>query len=199
MRDEGKGQREDVDFASIVQASKASGRPSSIVMVLLALLMLFPACGYHFSGTGGIVPEGVKTISVPVFFNATNEPYVDVEVTQAVVEEFMTDGRLKVISLEDAELALRGKVTSYEVTPLSYDPASFVQQYRVLLVVEARLEDVRSKKILWQEAGIQSSLISDYPVKIGDIRATRVAKDAAIKKASQDIAWTLRSRVLEGF
>lgn len=174
----------------------------------MAIAILFAtaisSCGYHFSGTGSIVPEGVKTLTVPVFFNITNEPYVDVEVTQAVVEEFMTDGRLRVVSLEEADLALRGRITKYEVIPLSYhkvQPADqyFVQQYRVHIMVEAVLEDLRSKKILWQEKGIESSLISDYAVTMGDISATRVAKDAAIKKASQDIAWTLRSRVLEGF
>ncbi len=170
----------------------------------LIVVLLGTSCGYHLSGTGGIVPEGVHTISVPVFFNATNEPYVDVEVTQAVVEEFMTDGRLKVVSLEEAELALRGKVLKYDVTPLSYTSQSYVQQYRVHIVVEASLEDLRSKKILWQEKGIESVFISDYAVSFNaaggaDIRGTRIAKDAAVKQASQDIAWTLRSRVLEGF
>lgn len=168
-------------------------------IVPLVWVLLISSCGYHFSGTGAIVPEGVKTISVPVFFNATNEPYVDVEVTRAVVEEFMTDGRLKVASLEEAELALRGRIMKYEVIALSYTAESYVQQYRVHMVVEASLEDLRAKKILWQERGIESSLISDYAVTLGDVRSTRVAKDAAIKKASQDIAWTLRSRVLEGF
>jgi len=180
-------------------------RSKSVRLIIsLVLVLLVSSCGYHISGTGGIVPAGVRTISVPVFLNATNEPYVDVEVTQAVVEEFMTDGRLKVVGLEEAELALRGKVVKYEVTPLSYNPQAYVQQYRVHIVVDASLEDLRSKKILWQEKGIQSSFISDYTVSFdatgrADIRGTRVAKDAAIKQASQDIAWTLRSRVLEGF
>jgi outer membrane lipopolysaccharide assembly protein LptE/RlpB len=173
------------------------------VKFVLALLatMLLSSCGYHFSGTGAIVPEGMKTLAVPVFFNATNEPYVDVEVTQAVVEEFMTDGRLRIVSVEEADLALRGRITRYEVIPLSYTPQSFVQQYRVRIIVAASLEDIRSKKILWKEQGIESNFISDYAVKYGDnmIRDTRTEKDAAIKKASQDIAWTLRSRVLEGF
>ena len=174
------------------------------LIISLVLVLLVSSCGYHLSGMGGIVPEGVHTISVPVFFNATNEPYVDVEVTQAVVEEFLTDGRLKVLSLEEAELALRGKVVKYEVTPLSYNAQSYVQQYRVHLVVDASLEDLRSKKVLWQERGIQSNFISDYTVSFdatgnANITATRVAKDAAIKQASRDIAWTLRSRVLEGF
>ncbi len=175
-------------------------RSKSVRLIISLVLVLFvSSCGYHISGTGGIVPEGVKTISVPVFFNATNEPYVDVEVTQAVVEEFMTDGRLKVVGLEEAEIALRGKIVKYEAIPLSYNPQSYVQQYRVRLVVDAKLEDLRTKKILWQEKGIESNFIAEYAVTIGDIRSTKIAKDAGLKKASQDIAWTLRSRVLEGF
>jgi hypothetical protein len=175
-----------------------------IAAVALAVIVTVPACGYHWSGTGVIVPQGVKTIAVPVFFNATNEPFVDVDVTQAVVEEFLTDGRLKVVSLEDAELALRGKITKYETIPLSYNPQSYVQQYRVRMVVEAVLEDLRSKKILWKERGIDSVLISDYAVSYdsagkADITLTKISKDAAIKNASKDIAKTLRSRVLEGF
>jgi outer membrane lipopolysaccharide assembly protein LptE/RlpB len=175
-----------------------SVRPSFRAVVLFCLLLL-PSCGYHISGTGEIVPEGLKTISIPVFFNATNEPYVDVDVTQAVVEEFMTDGRLKVTGLEDADLVLQGRIVKYEVVPLSYNPQSYVQQYRVRLMVDATLEERRTKKILWQEQGIESSFIADYAVTIGDIRTTKIAKDSALKKASQDIAWTLRSRVLEGF
>jgi hypothetical protein len=177
-----------------------------ILIVLLLLSALSAAsCGYHLSGSGGIVPEGMKTLAVPVFFNGTREPYIDVEVTQAVVEEFMTDGRLRIVSLEEANLALRGRIIRYEVIPLSYNPQSFVQQYRVRIVIEAALEDLRSRKILWKEQGIESNFISDYavayPVDPEDnlVRDTRVAKDAAIKKASQDIAWTVRSRVLEGF
>ncbi|HSQ77549.1 MAG TPA: LptE family protein, partial [Nitrospirota bacterium] len=164
MRDERRRTRDEkaMKSASIVPASEESGRPSSLAVVLC--LLLLSSCGYHISGTGGIVPGGVRTISVPVFLNATNEPYVDVEVTQAVVEEFMTDGRLKVVGLEEAELALRGKIVKYEVTPLSYNPQAYVQQYRVHIVVDASLEDLRSKKILWQERGIQSSFISDYTV-----------------------------------
>jgi hypothetical protein len=99
---------------------------------------------------------------------------------------------------------LRGKITKYEVTPLSYTVYSYVQQYRAKLTVDVSLEDLRSKKILWQEKGIASVFISDYPVTYDssgrtDIRSTKIAKESAIQKASQDIALTLRSRVLEGF
>jgi outer membrane lipopolysaccharide assembly protein LptE/RlpB len=169
-----------------------------LLLLLLALLGT-TACGYRFSGTGLVVPEGARTLSVLTFMNGTNEPYVDVEVTRAVVNEFLADGRLRIADREEADLVLRGKVTAYEVTPLSYTADAYVQQYRVYLKVDASLEDGKTGKVLWQERNIVSDLISSYPVTIGHIRETKMDKDAAVKKASQDIAWEIRSRILEGF
>jgi hypothetical protein len=178
--------------------------------------MLASSCGYRLSGTGGVVPEGTRFIAVPVFINGTNEPYVDVEVTQAVVQEFLTDGRLKVVSPEEAELVLHGKVTKYEVQPLSFTAYSHVQQYKVNLTVDASLEDLRTKKVLWQEKKITSLFISDYSVAYADVTAlttkgtvtiseaanisqTKISKESAIQKASRDLAWKIRGLVLEGF
>jgi len=174
-------------------------RNKAIVVMLFASLVVASSCGYRLSGTGLLVPEGTKTIAVPGFINNTNEPYVDVDVTVAVTNEFIADGRLRVVDVESADLVLRGKVVKYEVTALSYTKESSAQQYQVRLVVDASLDDLRSKKTLWKENGIEAVFISDYKVTIGDITATKIAKEVAIKKASQDIAWTLRSRVLEGF
>ena len=161
--------------------------------------MAMSSCGYRLSGKGSLVPEGARTIAVPAFINSTNEPYVDLEVTKAVVDEFIADGRLRIVDVEAADLALRGIVVNYEVTALSFTADSFAQQYKVRIVVNASLEDLRAKKTLWKEAGIEAVFISDYKVSIGDITATKSLKESAIQKAGQDIAWTLRSRVLEGF
>jgi outer membrane lipopolysaccharide assembly protein LptE/RlpB len=186
-------------------------------LALLAVLLLASSCGYHLSGTGEIVPEGTRLIAVPVFINGTNEPYVDVEVTRAVVQEFMTDGRLKVVSTEEAELVLHGKVTKYEVQPLSFTAFSHVQQYKVSITVDASLEDLRTKKLLWHKKGITSLFISDYSVsytpiltnptptttvtiaETANISPTKITKETAIQNASRDIAWTIRGLVLEGF
>lgn len=180
----------------------ATHRGALVLLVLLVLLA--PGCGYRLSGTGALVPAGAKTIAIPTFVNGTAEPYVETDITRAVVDEFIADGRLRVADLDGADLALRGTVTRYEVSALSYTPQSYVQQYRVRLVVDASLEDRGAKKEIWRERGIEAVFISDYPVTYdtaggADIRATKIAKEAAVKKASRDIAWTLRSRVLEGF
>jgi len=174
-------------------------RNKTVIVMLFASLVVVSSCGYRVTGTGLLIPEGTKTIAVPGFINNTNEPYIDLDLTKAVVDEFIADGRLRVADVESADIVLRGKVVKYEVTALSFTADTFVQQYRVRLVVDASLEDLRSKKILWKENGIEAVFISDYKVTIGDITVTKMAKEAAIQKASQDIAWTVRSRVLEGF
>jgi len=167
-------------------------------LILLALLTL-TSCGYGLTHAGGIVPEGAKNIAIPTFINDTNEPYVDIEVTKATVNEFVHDGRLNVVSPEAADLILRGKIAKFEMIPQSFDVNSYVQQYYISIVVDISVEDVKNHKIILQEKGLSSVFVASYAVTVGDIKSTKIAKDAAVKQASQDVALTLRSRVLEGF
>jgi len=169
------------------------------VICLIVLVFALSSCGYGFTPVGGVVPEGARALAIPVFLNNTREPYADVEVTKAAVDEFFADGRLKIVSLEAADLVLKGTVIRFEMIPQSYTADSYVQQYQVRIIVDVRLEDARSRQVLWQENGLSSVFVSSYPVAIGDITITKIAKEAALKKASKDVAWTIRSRVLEGF
>jgi len=206
MRDEGRETRSEgrrtrdekaLKHASIVPVSGANGRPSSLAVVLFFLLL--SSCGYRFTPVGGVVPEDSRTIAVLAFVNDTNEPYVDVEVTKAVVDEFLADGRLKVVSSEVADLVLKGSVTKFDMTPSSYTTDNYVQSYTVGIGVNVTVEDVKTHKIIWQEKGLGSVFVSSYQVTLGDITSTKIAKEAALKTGSRDVASTLRSRLLEGF
>lgn len=157
------------------------------------------SCGYRFTPVGGMIPADARSIAIVSFVNETQEPYVDVESTRAVVEEFLTDGRLKVVGTESAALLLKGRVTKFEIIPQSYTAESYVQQYQVVLDMNMSLEDTRTHTMLWQEKELGSVFVSSYPVSIGNISATKMAKEAALKRVSQDVARTIRSRVLEGF
>ena len=221
MTDEGRETRDDgrrtkdekaLKHASVVLASAVTpwrdrpssigfkgNRPSSIVLFLLALSMLLSSCGYRFTSVGGIVPEDAKSIAIPAFINNTGEPYVDVEVTKAVVDEFLADGRLKVVSAETADLVLKGTVTKFEMTPSAYTTDNYIQSYTVSIGVNVTVEDVKTHKPIWRETGVGSVFNAGYGVSVGDITATKIAKEAALKSASRDVASTLRSRLLEGF
>jgi outer membrane lipopolysaccharide assembly protein LptE/RlpB len=167
--------------------------------ILLVCVMLLSSCGYRLTPVGGIVSEDAKTIAIPVFVNGTNEPNVDMTLTQAVVNEFLTDGRLKIASPDDADLILRCKVVKFDVSAIAYTTNTYVQQYNISISVDARLTETKSNKVLWQEKNLGSVFTASYPVTLGDITVTKIAKQTAITSASQDLASTIRSRVLEGF
>jgi outer membrane lipopolysaccharide assembly protein LptE/RlpB len=174
--------------------------PMSLVMLLLiGLFMPLTSCGYHFSSIGGIVPQGAKTIAVSVFINDTTEPYVDVDITKAVADEFLTDGRLNVVSEDAADLVLRGHVTKFFLTAQAYTAASYVQAYNVSITVSISVEDTKTQKLILQDVALTDYFTSTYAVAIGDISQTKIAKEAAVQSACQDIASTVRSRVLDGF
>jgi hypothetical protein len=204
----------DLKHSSLVIASSRpsfidfkGGCPSSIVLVLLSLLLLLSSCGYGFTSVGGVVPRDTKTIAILAFVNGTAEPFVDVEVTKAVVNEFLTDGRLKIVSAETADLILTGKVTKFETIPAAYTVDNYVQAYIVNIGLNLTVEDVKTHKIILQDTGIGSVFNATYRVAIAtingasnvDITATKIAKEAALKSASKDVASTVRSRLLDGF
>lgn len=175
-------------------------RPARLLVFLcVSVLLLLTSCGYHFTSIDGIVPEGAKSIAIPVFINNTMEPYVDVEVTKAVVGEFLNDGRLKVVSVDAADLIMRGRVTRFDLTPQAYTADTHVQSYNVVIGVSISIEDTRTQKLILKDTAFGSVFTSNYAVTLGDISQTKIAKDAAMKSACKDLAGTLRSRVLEGF
>jgi hypothetical protein len=65
--------------------------------------------------------------------------------------------------------------------------------------VTVSLEEAKTQKVLFQDKGLGSVFYASYTVTLGDISATKTAKETAIKSASRDVASTIRSRVLEGF
>jgi len=169
------------------------------LLVWAALFLMISSCGYWFTPVGGVVPEGARTIAILAFINSTHEPYVDVEVTKAVVDEFNADGRLKVVSSESADLVLKGSVTKFDMIPSGYTTDNYVQSYTVSISVNVSVEDMNTHKIIWQESGLGSVFVASFPVTLGNITSTKIAKDVALKSASRDVASTLRSRLLEGF
>jgi hypothetical protein len=170
-----------------------------LMPIAMLLLFVFSSCGYRLTPVGGVIPEGAKTIAIPVFLNNTNEPYVDTVLTQDVVNEFLSDGRLKVVDLEDGDIILRCKILKFDLTPVAYTADPYVQTYNVSIVISFSLEDAKTRKMLVPETNLNSAFISSYPVTLGNISETKIVREAAIKKASRDIAPTVRSRVLEGF
>jgi len=169
------------------------------VLAAVMCVLLISSCGYHLTPVGGLVPQGTKSIAIPVFLNGTLEPSIDIEVTHAVVEEFMSDGRLHVVGTGEADIILLGKITKFEVVPVVYTKESYAQSYNVVMGISLTVEDAKTRAVLLQDKGLGTVFVSNYAVSIGDIKTTKMNKSSAIKNASRDMASSIRSRILEGF
>ena len=181
-----------------IKGSKVLSRlPLSTFLTFLTFQLFISGCGYRLAGTGSLLPSDAKTIAIPIFRNQTSEPALEATLTRYVKEEFLTHHRLRVInSISEADLVLKGIILSYSLTPLSFDrDTKGALEYRVKILLDITLEDLRSTKVLWREPGLETTaefFASD------DTSARQVAQDRAVAEASQHLAEELIHRVLEG-
>ncbi len=81
------------------------------------------ACGYHTTAHSVRLPQNVRTIAVPAFTNQTQSYRVEQVLTAAVVREFTTRTKFRILNepSADADATLRGTVVTTELAPLTYD------------------------------------------------------------------------------
>ena len=166
--------------------------------LLVALCALNAGCGYHTVGHSVQLPDTVKTIAVPAFKNETLTYRIEQMLTAAVVREFTTRTRYRILNdaSEDADATLRGTVLSTTASPLTYDTATG-RAASVLVVVSMKvtLSD-RSGKVLYQNPAY---LFREQYEVSQDLASFFEEDSPAFRRLSQDFARTLVSNILEGF
>lgn len=160
---------------------------------LALMLATLAGCGYSLRGT---LPDHVRTVAVPVFANKTSEPAVENLLTQAVVQAFSTNGRLRVVKPEEADAILEGEVVGYEIQALAFDPRAAIRQYRLVVTMNLRFRDVRRKTLLFEQARFQEK--ADFRV-IGVVSQTISREESALQAAAVDIARAIVSLALDRF
>ena len=167
-------------------------------LMLLAFCMLTAGCGYHTAGHAVQLPDTVKTIAVPAFKNETLTYRIEQMLTAAVVREFTTRTRYRILndSSDDADATLRGTVLSTAASPLTYDTATG-RAASVLVVVSMKvvLTD-RNGKVLYQNPAY---LFREQYEVSQDLSSFFEEDSPAFRRLSQDFARTLVANVLEGF
>lgn len=84
---------------------------STFFAAAAAALFLMTGCaGYHVGATLPKKMEGIKTIAVPTFHNATLVPRLESIAASTVVREFQKDGTLQVQSSQEADAILEGTI-----------------------------------------------------------------------------------------
>ena len=167
--------------------------------VVLGWWLVAAGCGYALVGkSNNLLPPTVHTLSVPAFVNKTTRVELEQRVTQAVADEFVSRGRLRLVrSAKDADVILRGSIDSFGIVPIAVNPQGRATQYQVAITANIELLDHRNEdKVMWKID--QYRFTENYQTNTESTDAfdqeTRAIREIAVRFAE-----TLVTNLLEGF
>ena len=163
---------------------------------LCILLTLFlNGCGYHLTGTGSTLPEHLKTLSIPVFTNSSSQPEIHRELTSAIINAFITDGRVKVVRKGQSDMVMKGNLIHYELKTLSFSANAFAGDYIVVLGVDVEVTDtVKNEPYLKQNLKTEWNYTAT-----SDIVDTESARLVALEEAYRVLGNRLVSLLVNQF
>ena len=123
---------------------------------LIALFALLIGCGvYTFNPRG---KSDIKSIAIERFDNKTAEYGIADRMTDLVIDAFMADGNLEIVSADKADAVLTGTLASYDRRPYTYDQNDQVQEYQVVMTFDITLKEPSDESEIWTEKMNQTGL-----------------------------------------
>ena len=172
---------------------------------MLGLLLV--GCGYHFRADGEPVGIQLESLAIPLFSSTSSETGFEADFTKMIRQEFISHGRVPLVTEEEAQAVLIGKIREIRADPLTYRSQDFtvggytstyeVTKSRKLRVkLEVQLVDRRSGKVIWREAGMEDQ--ASYSVS-GDPLEMRYTERQALEKIASRLAKRIYLRTMERF
>ncbi|MDQ3283972.1 MAG: LPS assembly lipoprotein LptE [Acidobacteriota bacterium] len=164
---------------------------------LLLAGFLLSSCGYALVGHNNFLDPAIHTIEVPAFVNRTTRVELEQRVTQAVGQEFVSRGRLRLVNdTKQADVILRGSIDTFNLFPVAFEQGR-ATRYQITITANIELLDHRHEdKVLWKND--QYRFTENYEVNLssGDAfdQETRAIQEIAVRFAEG-----LVTNLLEGF
>jgi hypothetical protein len=166
--------------------------------LIFTCLVALGGCGYHAVGAAAHLPRTVHTLAVPMFQNDTQSYHTEELFTQAVIKELSSRTAYRLIAgaSAKADATLDGTITSYRVTPLTYNSRTG-QSSSFLITIKARVKVVdRDGRLLYQNPSYQFRQQYETTQDL----VTFIQEDGpAEQRLARDFAQSVVSDILESF
>ena len=163
----------------------------SIIMVAVAALF---GCSSPYTPAPQILPSYVKNVYIRPFVNNTSQYGLEEKLTLAVVDEFIRDGRLKIVNTEaEADGVLVGEISKYILQPLTYDANMVTEQYKLWILLNIHFVDRVKNETMWTEPNMEGIQVF-YDVSRGGPTEVEVQQTMWANFATNII-----KRTVEGF
>lgn len=173
---------------------------------LAALACLAPAvlagCGYQFRVEGAgptigganpsVSQEPTPRLVIQSLVNKSFEPNLETRYTNYVRQEFSSGSGTEVVpDSEAADLVLTGEILSVGLPTLSFSQTTTLES-RAEVVMMVKVEETRTKKIVWSQMAKGSSEFYVTP----DLQFNRSLQNRAMEQAGRFAAADLAARFL---
>ena len=159
---------------------------------VLLVCSALTGCGYT---TQSLLPENIQKVSVAPITNAivlseeitdktpfrVYRPGLEVELTNGIINRYIFDGTLKVVSADKADAFLEASLVDYRRDALRYSEGEDIQEYRLSIVVEAKMTQKSDGKQLWAKR-----ITGDTTFFLAGPRA--ISEDQAANRAVEDVS-----------
>jgi lipopolysaccharide assembly LptE-like protein len=176
-----------------------SNRSLGVILPLAGCvsLALLQGCGYRLAGRSSTLPEGIRSIGIPTFANRTNRPELEQRVTEHVIDELTTRGRVRILPQEEgAQAVLRGSILSYTVTPVVISELGRASRYEILITAHVTLSEVVTDRVLWEDDHFLFKRQYDVAASSQSFVDQEIV---AIDEVATDFARSVVASILEGF
>lgn len=109
------------------------------------LFIFVAGCSYT---ANRVLHENIRTINVSMFLNKTLKYRLENLLSDAIIEELIMDGRLKVMGQGESDCILSGEIVQFLKQPISTDRSNNVLEYRLTLLINIILRDNKGNIIL---------------------------------------------------
>ena len=173
----------------------------AILFSFCFLVLILSGCGYT---NKLLLAPGSDKIFVETFKNKIDitkepstsqkynvyKPFLETKATDAVINKIIYDGNFKIVDKDSADLIFEGEVVNFLRQPLRYSDANDILEYRLNIMVDFRLKDARTGKIIME----QKNLTADTSYFLTG--ASAKTEDSAVDTLFEDLAIRVVSRIV---
>ena len=168
----------------------------TLAVLVLLLAMFASACGYGFRHQRSNLPPEIKTIAIPMFVNKTNEVRLEGLVTEQVRFQFSNSQILKLVAVEEADVILRGEITSVTYDDVTLTITTTSLSRRVGVGIAAKLLYRETGEVLYNGG---TSQWRNYIINANDNMSSDAARREALRLTAREAARIIHDGVLQNF
>lgn len=156
---------------------------NGILAAAAAAALAWAAGGCTTYYLGSMLPGDVRTVFVPTCRNQTTEPFIEQDVTGALMASLQADGSLKVAGEKEADTVLQVTVTGFSLDPVSYESgtSNTAEEYRMTLTAGYVLTRRSDGTVVAEGTGVKGWEDFDFT---GDLTSS---KAVALGPAAEDL------------